>query len=51
MKSKLDTRMAVIVSAAVLVAALFVILRDDYSEEASKWAYGMAGVIVGYWLR
>lgn len=52
MKDSLIRRYVTIaVSGLVLVAALHIILTDAYPEAHSKWAFGMAGVIVGYWLR
>lgn len=41
----------VVVSLVILAASLFVILQGNYSDATVKWAYGMAGLIVGYWLR
>lgn len=39
------------ISAAVLIAALYIILSGAYPEDYNKWAFGIVGVIVGYWLR
>ena len=39
------------VSVSVLAAALFVILSQRFTEDYSKWAFGMVGLVVGYWLR
>jgi hypothetical protein len=39
-----------IVSAIVLLAALFVILSKRYQEESEKWAFGAIGTILGFWL-
>jgi hypothetical protein len=43
--------MQVLISLIVLAAALFVILSNKYGADAQKWASGMVGTIVGYWLR
>jgi hypothetical protein len=40
-----------IVSALMLTAGLFVILSGNYPDATTKWAYGMVGLVVGYWLR
>jgi hypothetical protein len=40
-----------VVSAIILVASLVVILSSGYPDATVKWAYGMAGLVVGYWLR
>jgi hypothetical protein len=38
-------------SAVVLIAALYIILSGAYPEDYNKWAFGIVGVVVGYWLR
>ena len=42
--------MQVIVSLVVLGAALYVILSKKYPDDVQKWAFGVVGMIVGYWL-
>ena len=39
------------VSVTALGASLFVVLSQGYSEDYYKWAVGMIGLVVGYWLR
>ena len=39
------------ISAIVLAASLYVVLSQQFSDDSSKWAFGMIGLIVGYWLR
>jgi hypothetical protein len=39
-----------IVSGVVLVAALYVLLSQRYPPEGAKWATGVIGLVVGYWL-
>lgn len=39
------------VSAIVLAAALYVILSQKFPDDYNKWAFGMIGLVVGYWLR
>jgi len=39
------------VSVVVLIAALYIILSGGYPEDYNKWAFGIVGVVVGYWLR
>ena len=39
------------ISATVLLAALYIILSGAYPEDYNKWAFGIVGVVVGYWLR
>jgi len=38
-------------SVVVLGASLFIILSQKFSSDSSKWAFGMIGLVVGYWLR
>ena len=39
------------ISAVVLIAALNVVLSAGYDDSFNKWAFGIIGVVVGYWLR
>ncbi len=48
-RAKLAIRAAV--SFVVLGAGLFVILSGKYPPEDAKWAAGIIGVVIGYWLR
>ena len=41
----------VVISLLVLGAALFVILSQRYPDDYAKWAFGVIGVVLGYWLR
>ena len=34
-----------------LGAALYIVLTDNYDEATKKWAFGIIGAIMGYWLR
>jgi hypothetical protein len=45
--------MPIIVTAVFGLAALWVILSTRYKtdEETRKWAFGVLGLIVGYWLK
>jgi uncharacterized membrane protein len=38
-------------SAIILIASLWIILSQNFSSDADKWAFGMIGLVVGYWLR
>lgn len=39
-------------SAVLIVACLYVILfKENPPDALTKWAIGIAGLIVGYWLR
>jgi len=41
---------AAVFSGVVLVAALYVLLSERYPPETAKWATGVIGLVVGYWL-
>lgn len=41
----------VLVSLAVLGVALALIIESKYLDDVEKWAFGVIGVILGYWLR
>lgn len=43
--------MRVLISLTVLGCALWIILNADYSDAHQKWAFGIVGTIVGYWLK
>jgi len=40
-----------VVSAVVLIVALFIVLNNGYPDATIKWAYGAIGLVLGYWLR
>ena len=41
----------IVVSLGVLGAALTLILLDRYPDDVEKWAFGVIGVILGFWLK
>lgn len=45
-------RMQIVVSAVVLIVSLILILASGhYNSDCTKWAFGMVGLVVGYWLK
>lgn len=40
-----------LVSLSILAACLYIILSQQFPSDTTKWAYGMVGVVTGYWLR
>jgi hypothetical protein len=46
----LNTLVAILVSLALLAASLWVILSGNYDAGTQKWAYGIAGSMIGYWV-
>jgi hypothetical protein len=51
LKSRLVTLMQVLVSVAILGAALYVILSKQYGDADTKWSYGIIGTVIGFWLK
>jgi uncharacterized membrane protein len=49
--STVDVVIKVLVSVVILIAALFVILSRNYDAKTKHWAYGMVGLIIGFWLK
>lgn len=43
-------QMDVFVSFVVLCSAMYVILSKAYGDAEQKWAFGVVGTIIGYWL-
>ena len=41
----------VAISLFVLIPSLWVILSGSFPDSTTKWAIGMVGLVVGYWLR
>lgn len=41
----------VIVSAILLISSLVVILSNKYPDATIKWAFGIVGLVIGYWLK
>jgi hypothetical protein len=39
------------ISFILLSASLYVIMIGQYPDAITKWAIGIIGIIVGYWLR
>ena len=33
------------------IAAMYVILSNGYPDATTKWAFGIVGLVIGYWLR
>lgn len=40
-----------VVSTAVLALSFTLVLDKNYGEAYAKWAFGMIGLVSGYWLR
>lgn len=51
LNSRLVTATQVIVSLAILGAVLYVIVYKQYASNDAKWAYGIVGTVIGYWLK
>ena len=51
LNSRLVTATQVIVSLAILGAVLYLILSKQYASNDIKWACGIVGTVIGYWLK
>jgi hypothetical protein len=49
--SRTITYIRIAISLVVLGVVLYIILSQKFPDEFSKWAFGIVGVIIGYWLR
>jgi hypothetical protein len=47
----MDTLMRMILSGYVSAIALYIILNKTKDHKARAWAFGVIGLILGYWLR
>lgn len=43
--------MQAVVSLFILAVSLFIILMHGFDPGSKHWAYGCAGMVVGYWLK
>ena len=43
--------MRIIVTLTVLLCALYIILSRHYEADQQKWAFGVIGTVLGYWLK
>lgn len=51
LNSRLIKFMQVIVSLAILGAALHVLISRQYASNDTDWAHGIVGTVIGYWLK
>lgn len=49
--NRINLFVKIAVSTIVLAASLYVILSQKFPDDYNKWAFGMTGLVVGYWLR
>ena len=42
--------MTVIISLVLISAGLYVLLSQQYTDDVQKWASGIIGMVVGFWL-
>lgn len=42
--------MRMVITAVVLVSALYVVLSKGYEPDTEKWAFGTIGLLIGYWM-
>jgi hypothetical protein len=39
------------VSAALLALCFYILVSTSFPSDYTKWAFGMIGVVTGYWLK
>lgn len=49
--STISLWMRMAVTLIILLSALFLILSKQYDSEQQKWAFGVIGTVLGYWLK
>lgn len=49
--SRTITFVRIAISIIVLGVAIYIILSQRFTDDFSKWGFGVVGVIIGYWLR
>jgi hypothetical protein len=42
--------MQILISLVILIAALYIILSKEYNPDIQKWAFGVIGTLISYWL-
>lgn len=40
-----------VITIVLLLAAVYIILSQKYDADSQKWAFGVVGTILGYWMR
>ena len=40
-----------VVSIVLLTGGLYILLKGGYPDAVTKWAIGVIGLVIGYWLR
>lgn len=50
-KERLQAWGQVIVSVLVVGGGGWIVFNGDFDDSVTKWATGLIGVVVGYWLR
>lgn len=39
------------ITGLILIFAMIIVISDKFDKESKKWAYGVIGTILGFWLR
>jgi hypothetical protein len=40
-----------LLSLLIIGLCIYLLLREQSSNDYAKWAFGMIGVVIGYWLK
>ena len=49
--AKLKIQVQIGISAILLVFCIYIIVTEPSDSDKLKWAFGIVGIIVGYWLK
>jgi hypothetical protein len=48
---KIRTWAQVVISAILLIFSIYIIIIEPADSSKLKWAFGIIGIIIGYWLK
>jgi hypothetical protein len=49
--SKLKIKVQIGVTAVLLLFSIYIIATEPAESDKLKWAFGIVGIIIGYWLK
>jgi len=50
-RSTLKVKLQFAISLIVLVVAIYLIISEPNNSDKLKWAFGIFGLVIGYWLK
>lgn len=49
--SKLKIKVQIGITAVLLIFCIYIIATEPANSDKLKWAFGIVGIIIGYWLK